>query len=180
MEKLKDIHIYISGAIDRVSDDGIGWRQEIRKKCEQYNLPVVFLDPTDKPVELGSEIGIEKKRMEQLKSGGRELWELAQKEVKQFKRIDYRMVDRCDLFIIYIDISVHMCGSYFECKVAEEQRKPIFVILAKSMIRKDLPTWLIDLVNYDHIFLDINDVVEYLDKMNNEEIPLDNRWIKVD
>tara|TARA_Y100000310_G_C20701843_1_gene830697 strand:- start:1320 stop:1862 length:543 start_codon:yes stop_codon:yes gene_type:complete len=180
MEELKGMRAYLSGPIDDVADDGIVWRKDLRKGCIDKSIEMIFLDPCDKPDYLGQEVGVEKRRMENLKAGGKREWKIAQKEVKNFKRIDYRMVDMCDLFILYIDVDAHMCGSYFETKVAEEQRKPIFVILSSNMERKYFPTWLIDLVDYDHIFANVDDCLDYLEKVNNEEVALDDRWIKVD
>ena len=180
LNKLEGMRCFVSGPIDRVDDDGVGWRNDIKRICKERNINIEFLDPCDKPEHLGQEIGDEKKRMEELKSGGPEMWLEAQREVKKFKRIDYRMVDMCDFYIIYIDINVHMCGSYFENKVAEEERKPIFVILADHMEKKDLPTWLVDLVNYDEMFESVEECVNYLDEMNNGKIIIDDRWIKVD
>jgi hypothetical protein len=178
--KLSGMRAFISGAIDRVADDGVEWRNNIKGLCKKKNIFINFLDPCDKPEELGQEIGKEKYRMENLKSLGKDTWKEAQKEVKKFKRIDYRMVDMCDIYIVYIDINVHMCGSYFECKVAEEERKPILMILADGMKKADLPTWLVDLVNYDEMFLSVEECVDYLEKIDNGIISFDDRLIKVD
>lgn len=180
MNKLRNMRGTLSGAIDRVSDDGKEWRRKIKKLCKKKNLGIKFLDPCDKPKHLGQEIGPEKKRMEMLKKRGVKFWKEAQQEVKKFKKIDYRMIDICDFYLLYIDINVHMCGSYFECKVAEEERKPIFVILSPGLEKEDLPTWLVDLVNYNEIFQSIEECVDYLKEINDGKIPLDNRWIKVD
>ena len=179
MGVLKDRKTYIAGGIDIVKDDGVGWRQSLKGKCKKADVLLHFLDPCDKPKELGQEIGEEKQRMIRLKEGGEKNWNQLQKEVKKFKRVDYRMVDSCDLFIIYIDINIHLCGSYFECKVAEEQRKPIFVILSPNMEKKDIPTWLVDLVKWDEIFLSVNNCVCYLQNIDNGNIELDDRWIKI-
>ncbi|KKK83095.1 hypothetical protein LCGC14_2796820 [marine sediment metagenome] len=179
--KLKGMLAYLSGGIDRIDDDGIGWRQDIIKKCEDKKILMNFLDPCNKPKHLGQEIGEEKKEMEKLKKEAKNKkdWENIQKRVKEFKRIDYRMVDTCNLCIIYIDTNTHLCGSYFECKVAEEERKPIFAILASHMKKKDLPTWLVDLINWDNIFYGVEECIDYLSKINNGEIEMDDRWIKV-
>jgi hypothetical protein len=70
-------------------------------------------------------------------------------------------------------------GSYFENKVAEEERKPIFVILANGYTHKDIPTWIIDLVNYDEVFYSVEDCVNYLEKLNSGDIKFDDRWIRL-
>ena len=60
---LDGLTAFLSGPIDRVDDDGVGWRKELRKKCKNAKLPLKFFDPTDKPEGLGSEVGDEKKRI---------------------------------------------------------------------------------------------------------------------
>jgi hypothetical protein len=99
--------------------------------------------------------------------------------VKTFKRIDYRMVDMCDIYILYIDINIHLCGSYFECKVAEEERKPIFFILSSKMKKQDIPTWLVDIVDWEHIFCSVDECVDYFCDLNNGKIEITDRLIKV-
>jgi len=52
--------------------------------------------------------------------------------------------------------------------------------LADHMEKKDLPTWLVDLVNYDEMFESVEECVNHLEKMNSGKIAIDDRWIKVD
>jgi len=176
---LKDMTCFLSGGIDRVSDDGVGWRNSLKKKCQEENILLRFLDPCDKPEHLGQEIGDEKKRVESLKLQGKGKWKELQQEVKTFKRIDYRMVDMCDMYLLYLDVDTHLCGSYFECKVAEEERKPIFFILSPNMQKHDVPTWLVDIVEWEHIFLSISDCAKYLKNIDNGNVDMSDKWVKV-
>jgi hypothetical protein len=157
---LKGVSCFLSGGIDRCKDDGVGWRKELRNKCEKAYLPLIFLDPTDKPKGMGSEIGDEKLRIQKLMKEGK--WEQAQSEVKIFRRYDLRMVDICNLYIIYIDIKVHYCGSYDEYNVAERQNKPLFAIMADGQSKFDVPAWLIASLNEDEVFENIDECVDHL------------------
>ena len=174
---LEGITIFLSGGIDRCSDDGVGWRKELKRRCKQNKLPVTFLDPTDKPKHLGSEIGEEKIRIQKLMKQGK--WVQAQNEVKTFRRYDLRMVDACHLFIVYIDLGVHYCGTYDEFNTAERQGKPLFVIMAPGQSKYEIPSWLIASVNEDEVFESITDCVEHLKLLNEGKIIFDRRWVKI-
>jgi len=174
---LKDIKIFLSGCIDRVKDDGVGWRKEIRKKCKKAKLPVSFFDPTDKPKGLGSEVGDEKLRIQKLMKSGK--WEQASSEVKIFRRYDLRMVDHCHLYIIYIDLNAYACGSWHEFNIADIQKKPIFVIMAPGFTKYDIPSWAVASVKEDEVFEGIDDCVEHLKLLNEGKILMDRRWVMI-
>lgn len=177
MKDLTGVKIFLSGPIDRVADDGVGWRRDFIKKCKRAKLPVSFLDPTNKPKNMGSEIGDEKLRIQKLMQRGK--WQQAQDEVKQFRRFDLRMVDHCHLYVMYMDISVHSCGTYDECYTAERQQKPLFVIMAPGLSKYDIPTWLVSLMNEDEVFENLDECVEHLKLLQEGKILLDRRWIMV-
>ena len=175
--KLDSIVAFLSGGIDRCEDDGVGWRKELRMKCRRKKLPISFFDPTDKPKGLGSEVGDEKLRIQKLMKSGK--WEQAQSEVKIFRRYDLRMVDHSHLYIVYIDLKVHYCGTYDEFNVAERQNKPIFVIMAPGYSKYDIPSWLIASVNEDEVFEGVDECVDHLKLLNEGKILLDKRWVKL-
>ncbi len=175
MGKLKRTICYLIGSIDRSADDGVGWRKELKEKCVKNKLPIKFLDPTDKPKGLGSEIGDEKMRIKKLMGRGK--WQQAQEEVKIFRRYDLRMVDTCNFCIIYIDINVHLAGSYNELFTAEKQSKPLFAIMAPGQSKYNIPAWLVAVFNEDEVFESIDECVEHLELLNEGKISLDRRWV---
>jgi len=180
MEKLKGNHLegvscFLSGGIDRCKDDGVGWRKELRRKCQRARLPLTFLDPTDKPKNMGSEIGDEKLRIQKLMKEGK--WKQAQNEVKIFRRYDLRMVDICHLYIVYIDLNVHYCGTWDEFNVAERQNKPLFAITAPGQSKYDIPAWSVASLNEDEVFENIDECVDHLKLLNEGKISLDRRWV---
>ena len=174
---LTGITVYLSGPIDRVDDDGVGWRKQLREKCKKAKLPLKFFDPTDKPKGLGSEVGDEKKRIQRLMKQGK--WEQAQSEVKIFRRYDLRMVDHSHLYIVYINLNVYTCGTWDEFNVAERQGKPIFVLMAPGQSKYEIPTWAIASINEDEVFESIDECVEHLKLLHEGKISFDRRWVKV-
>lgn len=177
MKDLDGAQIYLSGPIDRVEDDGLGWRREFKNRCNRAKLPIELLDPTDKPEHLGSEIGEEKNRVRMLMDAHK--WEQAQNQAKYFRHIDLRMVDSCHLFVVYIDIKAHLCGTYDELFTAEDQRKPMMAIMAPGQSKWDLPSWLVTIFDEDDVFNDVKSCVEHLKLLHAGQIIFDDRWIMV-
>ena len=177
MEDLDGVKIYLSGPIDRVDDDGIMWRKDFKKRCRLNKLPVDFLDPTDKPEWLGSEVGEEKDRVKKLMKDGK--WEMAKQQAQYFRHIDLRMVDTCHLFVVWIDVNCHMCGTYDELFTAEDQRKPLLAIMAPGQSKWDIPSWLVSIFNEDEVFENVAECVEHLKLLHKGKITFDDRWIKI-
>lgn len=175
MNYLYNMVCYLIGPIDRVKDDGIVWRQEIRQKCEDANFNILFLDPTDKPKHLNQSIKEEKYKIRELLEEGN--WKEAKKAASKIRHYDLRMVDTSNFCIIYIDIESHMCGSYDELFTAERQQKPVLVIMKQK--KKDIPGWLVSFIKEDEVFESIDECVEYLQKIDNGSIELDDRWVKL-
>ncbi len=174
-QNLDGIKIFLSGGIDRVSDDGIQWRAEIKQKCEE--LPFIFLDPTDKPDGLGCEVGLEKYQIkDSLKSGD---WEAAQEWSRTVRHIDLRMIDKTDLYVVYIDLDSHLCGTYNELFEAESQQKPLFAIMKEPYDKTDFPGWLVSIFREEEVFNSIDECVDHLKKIYAGKIELDERWLRI-
>ena len=175
MNNLDGIKAFLSGGIDRVEDDGTQWRQEIRQKCE--DLPIIFFDPTDKPDGLGCEVGMEKDTIKKyLRQGD---WESASEWSKNVRHIDLRMIDKTDLYIIYVDLDCHLCGTYNELFEAEKQQKPLFAIMKEPYRKCDFPAWLVSIFREKEVFEGIDNCVDYLKQINNGQIKMDDRWLRI-
>jgi len=177
MNELEGKKCVLSGGIDRVPDDGVVWRKYIREQCEKKGIDIVFFDPCDKPNGLGSEIGVEKTEVRELINNNK--WEEAKEFVKTFRHYDLRAIDWSDFVIVKIDINSHLCGTYDEIFLAERESKPIFVIMGDGQTKYDIPTWLISFINEHEIFNSEDECIDYLEKINNEEIVLDERWVNL-
>jgi hypothetical protein len=175
--QLKGATCFLSGPIDRVADDGVEWRKYIREQAEKRDLGLSFFDPCDKPEGLGSEVGIEKNKVQELVREGK--WQEAQDFVKMFRRYDLRGVDTSDFLIVKVDMNVHMCGTYDELFTAEREQKPILIVMGAGQKKLDIPTWLIAFIHPDEIFETEDECLDYLEKLNKGEIEFDRRWVPI-
>lgn len=174
---LKGATGFLSGPIDRVSDDGVQWRNYIKDQAKKRDLGLNFFDPCDKPEGLGSEIGIEKNKVQELINEDK--WEEAKDFVKMFRRYDLRGVDTSDFLIVKVDLNVHMCGTYDEMFTAEREQKPILIIMGRGQKKIDIPTWLVAFIHPDEIFETEDECLDYLEKLNKGEIKFDRRWVAI-
>ena len=177
MNKLEGKRYVLSGGIDRESDDGVVWRKYIREECVKRGINIIPFDPCDKPNGLGSEIGVEKTKVRELINNDK--WKEAKEYVKTFRHYDLRAIDWSDFVIVKIDINSHICGSYDEIFLAERELKPIFVIMGEGQTKYDIPTWLISFINEYEIFNNEDECIDYLEKINNGEMLLDERWVNL-
>ena len=53
MNNLKNMRTYLAGAMDRVPDGGIGWRNAITPMLQELSVSVI--NPCDKPIESAKE-----------------------------------------------------------------------------------------------------------------------------
>ena len=99
MNRLKGMRTYLAGAMDRVPDGGVGWRQTITPKLTE--MGVVVLNPCDKPVEVGSKDHNTRKEIEILKD--KQLYSDIRKKYGVIRTLDLRCVDISDFIIASID-----------------------------------------------------------------------------
>ena len=177
MSELKGKRCVLSGGIDRVADDGVGWRKYMRKECIKKEIDIIFFDPCDKPNGLGSEIGVEKTEVRELINNDQ--WDEAREFVKTFRHYDLRAIDWSDFVIVKIDINSHLCGTYDEIFLAERELKPIFVIMGENQTKYDIPTWLISFINENEIFNSEDECIEHLAELDAGRILLDERWVNL-
>jgi len=177
MSELDGIKVFLSGGMDRCADDGIGWRKELREKCLKSELNFKFLDPTDKPDGVAPETGIEKYVIKEALVKGD--WEFAAEKSREVRHVDLRMIDKTDLYVVYIDLQIHACGTYNEFFEAESQHKPLFVIMAPHHKKYDIPLWLVGIVKEDEVFEGIDECVEHLKRIDDGKVKLDDRWLRI-
>lgn len=175
MNELKGKRCVLSGGIDRVPDDGKGWRIYIKEECKKKKIDIIFFDPCHKPNGLGSEIGVEKTKVRELINNDK--WAEAREYVKTFRHYDLRAIDWSDFVIVKIDINSHLCGTYDEIFLADRELKPIFVIMGENQTKYDIPTWLVSFINENEIFNNEDECIDYLANINSGKISLDERWV---
>lgn len=164
---------YLIGAIDNASDLGSGWRKQLIDSCKAFGLNIKFLDPTKKVTGLQSENTEERNLIVKLKREKK--WDELRDFMKRIVREDHRSVDLSDFVIVYLDPSVHTCGSYFELQSALSQKKPYFIVANGG--KKNMPSWLFGICDHSRFFESMEDVVNELVLLNQGTIPMSDRWV---
>lgn len=171
MNRLRFNRGYLCGAMDRVADGGIGWRSSIQE--ELTDLDIVWLDPTNKPIQLGIEDLENRKYRHQCKATNN--WEAVRNDMKIIRAVDLRMVDISDFLVVNIDAKVHACGTYEEFALANRQKKPIIVHVEQG--KGQCPDWLFGMIPHQMIFSAWEDVHKYLRHVAHDPVIEDfRRW----
>lgn len=171
MNRLANTRVYLAGAMDRVSDRGNGWRDNITPFLE--SLGIVVFNPIKKPTAIGQEDEATHKLKVSLKFAKKytELSEL----MKVIRSVDLRLVDISDFLIVNLDLDVHPCGTYEEIFWANRQKKPIIVHMVQG--KQKCPDWLFGTIPHEMIFSSWEEIKNYLVEINHsEEIKTFNRW----
>lgn len=161
MSKLKGMRTYLVGAMDRVPDGGVGWRKTITPYLHGLNVQV--LDPCDKVLGTIEENQSTRNDIQGYKDSGQ--YEKIREKYNAIRNVDLRCVDISDFIIAQIDIDVHMCGSYEEIVTANRQKKPILVWCKQG--KRKAPNWLFFMLPHEHIFGSMEELLQYLDVVNN-------------
>tara|TARA_R110000824_G_C15125370_1_gene668507 strand:+ start:470 stop:1021 length:552 start_codon:yes stop_codon:yes gene_type:complete len=175
MSRLNGMRTYLAGAMDRVSDGGVGWRRKITPQLRA--LGVTVLDPCDKPAEVVREDDKTRSNIQAFKI--REEYDRIREDYAVIRTLDLRCVDVSDFIIASIDINVHACGTYEEISVANSQKKPILIWCQQGKV--NAPNWLFFMLPHQHIFGSINDLLEYLSRVDSgEDAKHYKRWFFFD
>ena len=154
--RLTGMRTYLAGAMDRVADGGVGWRNRISPMLK--SMGVTVLNPCDKPVEVGIDDRQTRGEIERLKSSRQ--YDKIRKTYGVIRTLDLRCVDISDFIIASIDINVHACGTYEEVSVANSQKKPVLIWCQQG--KENAPNWLFFMLPHQHIFGSLDELLEYL------------------
>lgn len=178
MNRLCGTRCYLIGAMDRVADGGVGWRDKISDFLEDRG--VIVFNPCKKE-EILRGYGVEdaenrKKRHNQKVASN---YESLVKDIKKIRSTDLRMVDIVDFYVVNIDVDVHACGTYEEITTANRQKKPILIHVEQG--KKGCPDWLFGMIPHEHIFTDWECLHDYLDNVDSgKDTKSYNRWLFFD
>jgi len=167
---------YLCGAMDRVPDGGIQWREDLIPWLNSRGIRV--LNPINKPCDIGKEDAYSRKIRHEAKMNGDYSLLLKDRDVRS---VDLRCVDISDFLIVNLDLTQSPCGTYEELFLANREKKPILVRMEQG---KDfVPDWLVWVLPTEMIFSTWDEVKNYLD--NIAFSPLENidrlkRWIFFD
>ena len=162
MNRLFGMRTYLVGAMDRVDDGGVEWRE--RLEPELNKLGVVVFNPCNKAIPIADESEDSRNRRQKYKNAG--AYNSAVEEMKEIRNVDLRMVDISDFIIANIDLDVHACGTYEEIVTANRQKKPIIVRMKQG--KSHTPDWLLGMMGSSHnmIFHTWEEIVDYLKDIN--------------
>ena len=159
--------------MDRVPDVGAGWRDSITPHL--HELGTIVYNPCSKPIDnpevLEDSGTIEE--INQLKQDGE--FDLIRSKYKSIRNVDLRMVDTSDYLVANIDTEVHACGTYEEITTANRQKKPILVHCEQGKV--GVPNWLLYMIPHEHIFSTWQEVLVYLERINQGWNDNTGRWV---
>lgn len=171
MNRLRNMRTYLVGAMDRVKDGGIGWRDDITPFLKEFG--VVVINPCKKPIGLGIEDEQLRREIEDRKQA--EDYDKIREDFGVIRTVDLRFVDVSDFLIANIDTSIHACGSYEEITTANKQKKPILIRCEQG--KKNAPNWLFYMLPHQYIFSSFEEMKTYLTAVDKcKEDSLDKRW----
>jgi len=170
--RLDGAMFYLAGPMDDVADRGAGWRTRIKSFLWNHNIGV--LCPSDKPMfDSENEDDLYYKKINMLKQQSR--YQEVHEKMKPVAADDYRMVDKADALILYIDRDAHMCGSYHENCMAAYQRKPVMVCCRQG--KAAIPNWMYSVCRHEMFFDEWYDLHEYIKHVcYDEHVETYNRW----
>jgi len=171
MNRLKGMTAYLCGAMDRVADGGVEWREHITPKLQEFGVGV--FNPCNKPSDYAPEDEDTRELIHSLKRSGR--YDEVASVMKPICAVDLRMVDIAHFIIMNLDIDSHLCGSYHEAFVAIGQKKPVIVMCKQG--KRNLPNWMFGVVPHQMVFINWSETLEYLHHINEDEnVKHLNRW----
>ena len=156
MNRLVSTRGYLCGAMDRVPDGGVQWRQVLKEALA--DLGIQWMDPTCKPID----IGIEDLENRQIRRANKQNGDFAavKRDMKIIRHVDLRMVDISDFLVVNLDMSVHACGTWEEVSLANRQKKPIIARIEQG--KAHAPDWLLAMIPTQMIFSSWLEVHRYL------------------
>lgn len=170
MENLKYAICYLIGGIDRQPDNGAGWRERVKKDFADFGM--CFIDPLNKPVNIGLEDDDARDRRKLLKSIGE--YDEFSRLMKEIRTIDLLFTDKADMAICYIDVEYHMCGTYEEITSLNRSKRPILIVCKQG--KQNVPDWLFGMLPHQFFFDDFSQLRSYLTFVNEAVKPLHKRW----
>ena len=171
MNKLKGSIFYLAGPMDRIPDRGVEWREDMQLFLWDDIGAGVF-NPCDKPISWGTEDENSRqwrtdslKKAETLHRLGHKheadkIYDVVCDNMKDVVASDLGGVDKSDAVILYVDLDVHMCGSYNEQTHGCLQRKPVIVCCKQG--KYQVPHWLLGICNHNMFFNNWDEVKKYI------------------
>ncbi len=171
MNRLKNQRVYLAGAMDRVPDRGVTWRDNITPFLE--SLGIVVFNPIKKPSIEGSED--EQTHIYKVKLKKEQKFDELSNLMKTIRSVDLRLVDISDFLIVNLDIDQHPCGTYEEIFLANRSKKPVIIHMEQG--KNFAPDWLFGTIPHQMIFSSWDEIKDYLKHIDScQNIEPYKRW----
>jgi nucleoside 2-deoxyribosyltransferase len=169
--RLDGAMFYLAGPMDDVEDRGAGWREMMAEFLWYHDIGV--LCPFSKATYGHDEDDEYYQNILKMKKAER--YPEMHNIIREVVADDYRMVDKCDAQILYIDKNAHMCGSYHESGLATYQRKPTIICCPQG--KQEIPHWMFGICKHELMFDNWDDVKAYIKHVcYAEKVDRLNRW----
>lgn len=171
VRRLRGQRVYLAGAMDRVPDGGVMWRERVTPRLNA--MGVIVMDPCHKPYEGAVEDDQSRDERRAYKRLGR--LDKTREVMRPIRRMDLHMVDVSDFLVASIDVEVHACGTYEEVTWANRQKKPVLCWIQQGVVHT--PDWLLAVLPPAFLFDSVNDLMGYLEYIDRSPvIETLNRW----
>lgn len=164
MNRLKHTRIYLAGAMEKDATNGVEWRQTLMR--ELADLEIYWLDPTQKPTDIGRETLETKQELIEARLAGD--YDAVHKLMRIIRCVDLRMCDISDCIIINLDPDIPTYGSMEEVVQSNRQKKPI--ILRVEGGKERTPLWLLAMIPHQLIFSTWEEVHHYLRHIAHDSV----------
>jgi hypothetical protein len=157
--------------MEKDASNGVEWRQGIQTALAGRGI--LWLDPTNKPTEVGRETTETKQELFDARKAGD--YEAIRQRMKIIRCVDLRMVDISDFLVVNLDPEIPTFGTHEEIANANRQKKPILVRVTGG--KSKCPLWLLGMLPLKLIFSEWEEIYNYLDHIDRDTI-IDhlNRW----
>ena len=165
MNRLSGLGCYLSGPIDFSPDKGKGWRDEITPFLKNRGIRVFNPLNHHETFHIKEDIDtVKRPYMQKLLAEGK--FDELQFEMRELVHLDLRTIDLASFMIVNYDTSIHLCGTIEEISIASRQVKPVLLIAKNG--KDKLPSWLYGRLPHEHFFRNIDEVQEYLSKIDKD------------
>lgn len=172
MNILNKSYCYLGGNLEN-TDDATSWRQDLTNKLS--SIGVVCLDPTKKMFQDQiEETEEERAAVKKWREEGE--FDRVHEFMKEVIRRDLRAVDLAFFTIFKLEPSKATWGTVNEIVLAAQQRKPVLILIDK---KKNTPIWLIGMINMDFVFETMDELVDYLIRIDSGVEKMDSKYWKL-
>ena len=153
--------------------NGEKWREECAESLGK--IGIVCYDPYKKPFDetYVKEDVDSQEALKQMREDGD--LKGVHEHFKEIVAIDLAMVDRSDFIVCYIDPQVPTFGTIHELIVANQAKKPIFVVVEGGVTKT--PLWILGLLPPNYFYNDLESLLSMVKSIDGGEVEIDSsRW----